>query len=70
MFKLMEESELEPPKLVSESSSFTVVLENKSVFSTKEEQWLDMFREFNLSSLQKRIVVSGISSKEISLVIS
>jgi ATP-dependent DNA helicase RecG len=66
MFELMEQSELEKPKLNSDSTAFSITLPNKSVFSSRQDEWLLMFKDYNLSSLQKKIVVLGIDDKEIS----
>lgn len=66
MFEAMEQNDLEKPKLVSAANSFSIILSNKSVFSQREEDWLGMFQDHELSRLQKRIVVAGIDGKELS----
>jgi len=66
MFELMEESELDKPKLYTDSNSFSITLPHKSVFSSLQEQWLFMFQQFNLSNLQKKIMVLGMNDREIS----
>jgi len=66
MFELMEESELEKPKLYSNKTSFSVTLPHKSVFTSQQERWLDLFKPFHLSNNQKKIVVLGMDSREIS----
>jgi ATP-dependent DNA helicase RecG len=66
MFEAMEQNDLEKPQLVSSGSSFSVVLSNRSVFNQREEDWLGLFNSFELSRLQKRIVVAGIDGKELS----
>jgi ATP-dependent DNA helicase RecG len=66
MFELMTENELERPKLASDISSFCITLSHKSVFSAQQEQWLLMFQQFALTTLQKRIMVLGIGDREIS----
>jgi len=66
IFSLMEESDLEKPRLHSDSNSFTITLPHKSVYSVREIEWLKIFDNFNLSRLQKKIVAIGIDGREIS----
>jgi ATP-dependent DNA helicase RecG len=66
MFELMAENELEKPKLASDTSSFAITLSHRSVFTAQQEQWLLMFQQFGLSTLQKRIMVLGMGDREIS----
>lgn len=66
IFEAMEENELEKPKLNSDLNSFVVTLNNKSVFTDQQEQWLAVFKQFNLTTLQKKIVVCGINDSELS----
>lgn len=65
IFELMQLNDLEKPKLFSNGSSFTIVLLNKSVYSTKQEEWLKLFDRFNLSKNQKRIMLLGQDGKAI-----
>lgn len=66
MFELMAENELEKPKLATDTSTFSITLSHRSVFTTQQEQWLLMFQQFNLSTLQKRIMILGMGDREIS----
>jgi ATP-dependent DNA helicase RecG len=66
IFEAMEQNDLEKPQLLSTGSSFSVVLSNRSVFNQREEEWLGLFHSYGLSRLQKRIVVAGMDSKELS----
>lgn len=66
IFQLMEENELEKPKLESTPTLFGVTLTHKSVFNTQQEQWLSLFKQFNLTPLQKKIVVVGMANRELS----
>jgi len=66
IFSLMEKDELTKPELVSDKTSFKVVLSNKTVYSARQEAWLELFSKFNLSPDQKKIVVLGIDDKIIS----
>lgn len=66
IFEAMEENELQQPKFYSNSHSFVVTLNNKSVFTEQQEQWLSVFKQFDLTPLQKKIVVCGMNNNEIS----
>lgn len=66
IFQVMSDSELNKPLLNSGGNYFTVTLENKSSFTAQQEQWLLMFQQFNISSLQKRILLVGMGDREIS----
>jgi len=66
IFGLMQEQELEKPKLYSNGLWFRVTLSNKTVFSPKELEWLRHFEKFNLSKNQKQIVLLGLGDKEVS----
>ncbi len=66
IFTLMEQNDRQKPVLYSNTNWFTVTLYNKSVFSTKQEEFLQLYEKFNLTSNQKKIVLLGINEKEIS----
>lgn len=66
MFESMEENELQKPTLSSDSTSFSVSLTKKSVFNEQQEQWLSVFKQFQLNPLQKKIVICGMDDREIS----
>lgn len=66
IFELMEESELDKPKLYSNSTWFSVTLSHKSVFTSQQEQFLELYESLNLTARQKRIVVLGMDGREIS----
>ncbi len=66
IFELMEQSELDKPTLYSNSVSFSVILTHKSVFSTQQEQWLELYESLNLSPRQKKIVALGMDGRELS----
>ncbi|MDX2078922.1 MAG: ATP-binding protein [bacterium] len=65
MFDLMND-EMTVPEFHSNGSSFWVILPNKPLLSSKQQAWLDMFAEYNLSANQKRIVLLGMNGREIS----
>ena len=66
IFKLMEEYELQKPKLYSNTVWFVVSLFNKSDFSPLQEEFIKLFRNFSLTKLQKRIIIAGMNQKELS----
>ena len=66
IFRLMEESELDKPKLFSNSTWFKVMLPHKSVYSPQQLHWLKLFESFDLTRNQKKIVVLGMAEREIS----
>lgn len=66
MFESMEENELQKPSLYSDPTSFGVTLTKKSVFTEQQEQFLSIFKQFDLTHIQKRIVICGMDEREIS----
>lgn len=66
IFELMEQSELDKPKLFSNSIWFSVTLPHKSIFTSQQLQWLALFKSFELSPYQKKIVLLGMDEREIS----
>jgi ATP-dependent DNA helicase RecG len=66
IFMLMQQSELQKPKLYSNSVWFTVTLFNKSDFTPIQQEFLRLFSNFQLSTIQKRILVAGMNNKELS----
>ncbi|MCB9230752.1 MAG: putative DNA binding domain-containing protein [Bacteroidia bacterium] len=66
IFRLMEEKELSRPELYSNGLWFRVTLSNKTIFNSKEIEWLRQFETLNLSKNQKQIILLGMSGKKIS----
>jgi ATP-dependent DNA helicase RecG len=66
IFTLMQQNELQKPKLYSNTVWFTVTLFNKSDFAPIQEEFLRLFADFELSPIQKRILVAGMNDKELS----
>jgi ATP-dependent DNA helicase RecG len=66
IFSLMQEQELQKPELYSNGLWFRVTLSNKTIFSTKQLEWLQQFDKFKLSKNQKQIVLLGLGNKEFS----
>ncbi len=66
MFDLMNQNELVPPKIASQSKSFVVTLFHKHQYSREEKIWLEHFKELNLTRDQKIILRLGIHGRLIS----
>jgi ATP-dependent DNA helicase RecG len=64
IFSLMQENELEKPVLYSNGLWFRVTLSNKTIFNSKQLEYLALFTQFNLTKNQKQIVLLGIADKE------
>jgi ATP-dependent DNA helicase RecG len=67
IFELMQQNELTKPVLYSNRTFFSVGFYNKSVFDVQQMAWLSQFNEYQLSNLQKRIVVLGMNEREITV---
>lgn len=65
IFTLMQQNELQKPKLYSNTVWFTVILYNKSDFSPIQQEFLRLFSDCKLSSFQKRVLVAGMNGKEL-----
>ncbi len=63
IFNLMQEQELERPKLYSNGLWFRVTLSNKTIFSPQQLQWLQLFEKQELTKDQKQIVILGMGNK-------
>lgn len=66
IFTLMQQSELQKPKLYSNTAWFTVTLFNKSVFTPVQQEFLHLFSNSELNSVQRKILVAGMNDKELS----
>ena len=66
IFSLMEQSEIQPPTLKSDTTTFTITLQNRTIYTPQQELWLEVFRDYQLTSLQKRIVVAGMGERPLS----
>ncbi|MDO9351593.1 MAG: ATP-binding protein, partial [Deltaproteobacteria bacterium] len=60
MFEEMERSGLHPPDISIEADSiFSISLRNQPVYSEKELEWLDRYRDMKLKPEQKRALLFG-----------
>ena len=66
IFTLMQANDLARPTLYSNTNWFTITLYNTLVYSTKENEFLRMFERYNLSKIQKNIILLGIEGKQFS----
>jgi ATP-dependent DNA helicase RecG len=66
IFELMEQSEIQAPTLHSDATSFTIALQNRTIYTPPQELWLELFRDYQLTALQKRIVVAGMGDRPLS----
>lgn len=66
IFALFKSQELALPQLSSENGSFLVSMNQQSIYSQKELEWLSLFKNFELNSYQKQVIVAGIDKRKIS----
>ena len=66
MFDLMNFQELTKPILYSNGLWFSITFSNKTIYNSKEIEWLKLFEKYNLNNYQKRIVVLCMGDKLIS----
>ncbi|MDO8847528.1 MAG: ATP-binding protein [Coriobacteriia bacterium] len=66
IYEILNDNEIGNPILESKENSFHLTIENKSIYSNKELEWLSLFESYRLNKLQKRIVALGLHDKEIS----
>lgn len=66
IFESMEQRDIEKPKLYSNTNSFSITLQNRTIYSHQQELWLSVFKDYQLTPLQKRIVVAGMGERLLS----
>lgn len=59
IYSLFRKNELAVPEIISENDSFTIRLQHKSVYSTEQRLWLDQFKDDNLNTDEKSVVLLG-----------
>jgi len=59
IFRAMEERDVVPPDIWADADTFRIILYHRSVFSPKDQQWLDSLTQFNLSRDEQRVVLLG-----------
>lgn len=59
IFAAMRDSELVDPQFNSDRETFTLTLQHQSIFSRKDIEWLEGYREFDLNKNEQRVVLQG-----------
>lgn len=62
IFELFKRNELSPPEISSNNDTFTMILHQKSVYTTEQKLWLEEFKEDNLTPEEKAVVLLGYSN--------
>jgi ATP-dependent DNA helicase RecG len=65
IFEDMQQADLEKPKLYSNTTSFSVTLFNRSIFTDNQERWLSLFKDYQLTRLQRRIIAAGMDGRQL-----
>ena len=59
IYATMKNRDLAPPELETDATKFDIVLHHKSVFSPKDQEWLQAYSLYNLSRDEQRAVLLG-----------
>jgi ATP-dependent DNA helicase RecG len=59
IFATMRDQDLVPPEIDCDASQFTIVLRHRSVFSPKDQEWLEAYAQYDLSRDEQRAVLLG-----------
>lgn len=65
IFTLMSDLDRKPPELYSNTNWFTVKLFNRPIYTPKQQEFLNLFSKYNLTSNQKKIALLGMQGGEI-----
>ncbi len=66
IFESMDDRDVERPRLYSNTNSFSITLGNRTIYSPQQELWLSVFKDYQLTPLQKKIVVAGMGGRPLS----
>src|ERR1019366_3689487 len=66
IFATMRERDLVPPEIKSNSVGFELVLHHRSVFSPKDQEWLNAYAPYALSRDEQRVVLLGRDGSQLS----
>ncbi len=66
IFESMEQRDIEKPRLYSNTNSFSITLPNRTIYTEQQELWLSVFKDYQLTPLQKRIIVAGMGGRPLS----
>lgn len=67
IYQLMQGNELSQPEISSDFSNFSIILNNKSVYNEEDQLLLDSYKNFNLSSEERLVMLLGKNSKTLTL---
>ena len=59
IFSAMRNSELVDPQFYSDKETFCLTLRHQSIFSKQDIEWLEGYREFDLTKNEQRVVLQG-----------
>lgn len=59
IFLLMKENDLIEPELRSEADSFSITLHHESIFSERDQRWLEGFEALHLTPEEMKVVLLG-----------
>jgi ATP-dependent DNA helicase RecG len=59
IFLTMRDLDLVPPELIADANKFEIVLHHRSVFSPKDQEWLEAYSSYNLSRDEQRAILLG-----------
>jgi len=59
IFATMRGLDLVPPELTADISKFEIVLHHRSVFSPKDQEWLQAYASYNVSRDEQRTILLG-----------
>jgi len=66
IFEEMSKNDLTKPSIDSDRTSFILTLYHKSVYSSKEQEWIKLFDQYKTDNNEKKIIAIGIDGNEIS----
>jgi len=59
IYELFKRNELSPPEIISQNDNFTMILHQKSVYTTEQKLWLDEFKSDDLTPEEKAVILLG-----------
>lgn len=59
IFSAMKDRDLVPPEIRSDSGNFELTLHHRSVFSPRDQEWLNAYASYALSRDEQRVVLLG-----------
>ena len=59
IYATMRDRDLVPPEIETDSAKFDLVLHHKSVFSPKDQEWLEAYAQYNLTRDEQRTILLG-----------